>query len=87
MPLLQIVLSYLPLLLIAACVFALFRRTGHGGATLFVGAMPLIVVVFSLLATLVGERSLSGSLPGLWVTAAALGVLAFRPWPRGGRQE
>ena len=81
---LQIVVAYLPLLAIAGCIVLLFRRTGHGRTAVLLSALPAIVVLSSLLATLAGEFPIAGGFHGIWISAAALAALAFKQWPATG---
>lgn len=74
---LHTVFAYLPLLVMAVCVVLLFRRWSYARAHVMMSAIPLVVIVFSLLGALVGEPMLTGGTHGVWMLAAALIVLAF----------
>ncbi|MGD8810805.1 MAG: hypothetical protein PVG24_14440 [Gammaproteobacteria bacterium] len=80
---LHTVFAYLPLLVMAVCVVLLFRRWGYARAHVMMSAIPLVVIVFSLLGALVGEPMLTGGTHGAWMLAAALIVLAFGRRPDG----
>ena len=82
MPYVQIVVAYLPMLIMAVCVIFLFRRTGQGRNGVILGALPLVVIFFSMLASMMGELRLTTGLQGQWMLAGMLAVLAFGRWPR-----
>ena len=86
MPHLLIVFAYLPLLVMAFCVILLFRRTGFGRKGTILSSIPFIVIVFSLLAVVSGERPIALGPYGSWALAAVVAVLTFSRWPsEGGR--
>ena len=83
----QTVFSYLPLLVIAASATALFRRTGHSPIAQGLSALPFVIAVFALFASLSGERAPADGVQGLWAAGAVLAVLALKPWPGSGPSE
>lgn len=81
---LHTVFVYLPLLVMAVCVVLLFRRWGYARVHVMLSAIPLVVIVLSLLGALAGEPMLTGGTHGVWILAAALLALAFGKRPREG---
>ncbi|WP_422365524.1 hypothetical protein [Pelagibius sp.] len=83
----QIVFSYLPLLVIAASAVVLFRRSGHSPVAQGLSALPFVIAIFSLIASLAGERAPADGIQGLWAAGAVLAVLALKRWPGSGTSE